>query len=669
MPTLLSIDALLLAACAWLAIGLAGLAAPRNLQFISKTLFPLGALIGLAVGLIALLALGQGAETAVLVIGLPDLPFHLRLDNLTAVFAMLLGFASVGISIYAAGYFRKGEGTAPGLLCLEYHIFLASMLMVLLADDAYAFMVAWESMALSSFFLVTTDHKHAEIRRAGYLYLLIAHVGAIAILLSFGVMTSGSGDYSFAGMRAQELSPFWGSVAFLLALVGFGAKAGLVPVHVWLPEAHPAAPSPVSAMMSGVMLKTAIYGLLRVSFDLVGMSIWWWGVVAMAVGLVTALFGVLYSTVQSDMKRLLAYSSIENIGLLAVGIGLTLVFHSYRMEALAALAMTAVLYHCLAHAGFKSLLFLCTGSVLHATKERSLGKLGGLIHRMPWVAWLALAGVIASAGLPPLSGFVSEWLLLQGFLFSPGLPHPWLNMVVPVAAAVVALVAALAGFAMVKFYGIIFLGQMREESLKEAHDAGSWEKAGLVWLALITLLLGVLPATVISLIDATTRQLLGTGLADKVRENGWWMLAPISPERASYEPLILLLTIAAAVLVGRWLVRRLYHGRVRRTTAWDCGYFFQGPRAQDTAEGFSQPIRRIFEPMFRMERHFPTARDEQPYYSVKVEDHFWHWLYLPVARLAEWLSGLIVRVQGGRIAVYLLYSFMTLILLLLVARP
>ncbi len=673
MTSPLPIDLLLIAACAWLAIGLLGLVAPRDTRFVSKILFPLGALVGVLVGAVALDALGGTAQTAVLVIGLPDLPFHLRLDNLSAVFALLLGFVAAGISISAAGYFRQGEGTAPGLLCLEYHVFLASMLMVLLADDAYAFMVAWETMALSSFFLVTTNHQHDEIRRAGFLYLLIAHVGAIAILLCFGVMTGGigggGGDYSFAGMRAQQLSPFWASAAFLLALAGFGAKAGLVPLHVWLPEAHPAAPSPVSAMMSGVMLKTAIYGLLRVSFDLVHTTIWWWGVVALVVGLVTALFGVLYSTVQNDMKRLLAYSSIENIGLIAVGIGLTLIFHAYRMEALAALAMTAVLYHCLAHAGFKSLLFLCTGSVLHATKERNLGKLGGLIHRMPWVAWLALAGVIASAGLPPLSGFVSEWLLLQSFLFSPGLPHPWLNMVVPVAAALVVLVAALAGFAMVKFYGIIFLGQMREPGLKDARDAGPWEKAGLVWLALITLLLGVMPSTVILRIDAATRQLLGTGLADKLNENGWWMLAPISAERASYEPLIVLVTIAATLLLARWLVRHLYHGRVRRTAAWDCGYRFEGPRAQDTADGFSQPVRRIFEPMFRMERHFPTARDAAPYYSVKVEDHFWYWCYLPVARAAGWISTLIITLQGGRIAVYLMYSFITLLVLLLVARP
>ena len=669
MPALLTLDLLILAACAWLATGLLGLFAGRRTGFVAGLLFPLGAAIGIGVGLLGFASLGAPVQSAVLMIGLPDLPFHLRLDNLSAVFALLLGFAGAGISIYGAGYFGKGDTPGLGPLCFEYHLFLASMLMVLLADDAYAFMVAWECMALSSFFLVTTDHKHEEIRRAGFLYLLIAHVGALGILLSFGVLTGGAGDYSFAAMRAQELAPFWTSAAFLLALAGFGAKAGLVPLHVWLPEAHPAAPSPVSAMMSGVMLKTAIYGLLRVSFDLLHTTIWWWGVVALAVGLLTAIFGVLYSTVQSDMKRLLAYSSIENIGLIAVAIGLTLIFHAYGMEALAALAMTAVLYHCLAHAGFKSLLFLCTGSVLHATHERNLGKLGGLIHPMPWVAWLALAGIIAGAGLPPLSGFVSEWLLLQGFLFSPGLPHPWLNMVVPVAAALVVLVAALAGFAMVKFYGIIFLGQMREPALKNAHDAGPWERVGLVWLALITLFLGVMPSTVILRLDAATRQMLGVGLADTLKEQGWWMLAPISAERASYEPLLVLVTIAVVLLFTRWLVRTLFHGSVRRSSPWDCGYHFEGPRAQDTAEGFSQPIRRIFEPVFRMERHFPAARDKQPFYSVKVEDHFWHWCYLPIARLANRISALIVTLQGGRIAVYLMYSFITLLVLLMAARP
>ncbi|HXS31225.1 MAG TPA: proton-conducting transporter membrane subunit, partial [Steroidobacteraceae bacterium] len=374
-------------------------------------------------------------------------------------------------------------GTPPGLLCLEYHIFLASMIGVILADDAYSFMVAWETMALSSYFLVTANHRLPAVRSAGYLYVTMARIGAIAILLCFGVLQANTGDYTFANMRLQELDPFWASAGFCLAVFGFGAKAGVVPLHVWLPEAHPAAPSPVSALMSGVMLNTAIYGLLRVSLDLLQVTLWWWGGALLIIGLATALFGVVFASVQTDMKRLLAYSSIENMGLLFVGMGLTLLFSSHDMQPMAALALTATLYHVVSHACFKSLLFLGTGSVLHATAERSLGKLGGLIRRMPWVAWFVLVGVLASAGLPPLGGFVAEWLLLQSFLFAPGLPVPLLTMLIPVAAALIALVAALAGYTMVKFFGVIFLGQPREEKLAQAHDAGIWERLGMLWLA------------------------------------------------------------------------------------------------------------------------------------------------------------------------------------------
>ncbi len=399
---------------AWLAIGALGLVRPRDLRFISRALFPVGAAVALALAIVAGYAIDAPPAAMVLPLGLPDLPFHVRLDALSAVFLLLLGGASVAISLFSAGYFRTSEGTAPGVICFQYHAFLAAMALVLVADDAYVFMVAWETMALASFFLVTTEHRIPEIRRAGFLYLLIAHVGAIAILLCFGVLQGGSGDYTFGSMRSLTPGGAWPTAAFFLALAGFGAKAGLLPLHIWLPEAHPAAPSPVSALMSGVMLKTAIYGLLRVTFDLLHAQLWWWGVVALALGLATALFGVVFAAVQSDMKRLLAYSSIENIGIIVAGIGLAILFKAYGKTLLAAVTMTAVLYHCLNHAFFKSLLFLATGSVLHATKERSLGKLGGLIHRMPWVAWLALVGVLAAAGIPPLNGFVSEWLLLAG---------------------------------------------------------------------------------------------------------------------------------------------------------------------------------------------------------------------------------------------------------------
>ena len=546
LAQLLPIDWILAAVALLLTVGAAGIVRPHSFFLVARVLFPLGAALSLVIAIAALATLFSDPQVAVLPLGLPGLPFHLRLDALSAFFLLLFGSTAAGISIFASGYFRRGEGTAPGLLCLQYHVFIASMALIMLADDAYVFMVMWELMALSSFFLVTSNHTIPEIRRAGYLYLLIAHIGALAILLCFGVLQANTGDYTFANMRAQQLTPFWASIAFLLALFGFGAKAGIVPLHIWLPEAHPAAPSPVSALMSGVMLKTAIYGLLRIGFEVLQIQLWWWGVLALIIGLLTALFGVVFSAIQTDMKRLLAYSSIENIGLLLVAMGLALLFTAYEMAAMAALALTAMLYHALNHAFFKSLLFLTTGAVLHGTGERSLGKLGGVLRYMPWVGWLALAGALAAAGLPPLNGFVSEWLLLQSFLFTLGLPGTFVNMLVPVVAAGVALVAALGGYVMVKFYGVIFLGQPRESTIARSHDAGVSERVGLVWLAAGCVLLGLLPTQVIALIDPVTRVLVGSGVGPTVAANGWLILAPVAPERASYSPLLFLLLITAS---------------------------------------------------------------------------------------------------------------------------
>ena len=661
----LRLDWMLVVVLGWLLVGVAGVFALRRFALVSHVLFPAGGLLGLALFGLALSALPGTPEVAVLPIGLPALPFHLRLDNLSAYFLMVIGGAAAGISTFAAGYFRKGEGTPPGLLCLEYHVFLASMVGVVLADDAYSFMVMWETMALSSFFLVIANHRIPEVRSAGYLYIMMAHIGAIAVLLCFGVLQANTGDYTFGNMRAQALTPFWASTGFLLAVFGFGAKAGILPLHVWLPEAHPAAPSPVSAMMSGVMLNTAIYGLLRVSFDLLHLRLWWWGGLLLAIGLATALFGVVFSAVQTDMKRLLAYSSIENMGLLFVGMGLTLVFSAYGMKPMAALALTATLYHVASHACFKSLLFLGTGSVLHATAERNLGKLGGLIRTMPWVGWLTLLGVLASAGLPPLGGFVSEWLLLQSFLFAPGLPVPLLTMLIPVVAALIALIAALAGYTMVKFFGVIFLGQPREDKLAHAHDAGLWERTGMVWLVLGCVALGLLPTQFIQLIDPVTQQLVASGLGAKVAASGW-LLAPNSLEQASYGPVIFLLGILGSFALAYLLVRMLYHGRLRRGLPWACGFPWVTARMQDTAEGFGQPIRQIFEPFFLMRRELPTPFDEQPRYRVTVEDHFWRWVYVPIIDLTAYLARLVGLMQQGRISVYLMYSFVTLAATLLV---
>jgi len=648
----------------WPTLGLVGMLRPRG-RMVARVLFPLGALTCLAVAALAgiFLARGAAAEVMVLPLGLPDLPFHLRLDALSGFFLLLLCVAGAGISTFSAGYFRSGEGTSPGLMGLEFHIFLASMAMVILADDAYAFMVAWETMALSSYFLVTSQHRIPEIRRAGFLYLLMAHVGAICILLSFGVLQGGSWHFTFDAMRASSVSlaPFWASTAFLLALLGFGVKAGMVPLHVWLPEAHPAAPSPVSAMMSALMLKTAVYGLLRVSFDLLRVRHWQWGVLVLVLGLFSGIYGAIFAAVQTDMKRLLAYSSIENIGIIFTGIGLAILFETAGLRLFAALALCAALVHSLNHALFKSLLFLTTGSVLHATSHRSLGKLGGLIRRMPWVAALALVGTLAIAGLPPLNGFVSEWLLLQAFLFTEQIPHAFVNMFVPLGAAVLALTAALAAYVMVKFYGVVFLGQPREPSLVEAHDANWLERIGLAWLALGCIAIGVVPQLALRPAGAVTGELL----ACRVNPTGsiWW-IAPIAAKQASYSGLILLAGIFGVIGVTYLLVRRLAHGRMGRGAAWDCGYPWQTARMQDTAEGFGQPIRHMFGAFFKMERHLPAATDVAPRYRIRIEDRMWGAIYRPIAISTQWIAAQVGRLQGGSLSIYLMYSFFTLIALL-----
>jgi hypothetical protein len=338
------------------------------------------------------------------------------------------------------------------------------------------------------------------------------------------------------------------------------------------------------------------------------------------------------------------------------------------MDVLAALALIAALYHCINHAAFKSLLFLVTGSVLHATRSRSLGHLGGLIRRMPWVATFGLIGTLAIAGLPPLNGFVSEWLLLQAFLFTPGLPNSWLNMLVPVATAALVLASALAAYVMIKFYGVVFLGQPREENLRDARDASGWERAGFVWLAGACVVLGLVPVATIGELDRVSVLLVGARLSDNMAHSGWLFVTPVSAERASYSPTLFLLGIVGAVLVAFLLVRWIYHGRVRRGPAWDCGFPQQTPRMQDTAEGFGQPIKQIFEPFFRIERHIPKAADDKPYYWSRTEDRLWYWLYLPVSRTAQWLSGIVGFMHHGRIHLYLVYSFATLLALLLLIR-
>ena len=663
----------LIVAAAWVAIAALSLAPSGNAFFARKFAFPLGTLAGLALTAFGLQAIWLAPEQMPLPLGLPDLPFHLRLDPLAGYFLMLLGAVSAGVSIYAAGYFRDETAGRLALIALEYHLFLASMALVILADDAYLFMVAWETMALSSYFLVTTDHKLPAIRSAGFLYLLIAHLGAIAILLCFGVMSGGRGDYTFDALRAAELQPRWATAAFLLAFFGFGAKAGMIPLHAWLPEAHPAAPSPVSALMSGIMLKTAIYGMIRVIYDLIGNVRWEWGMVVLAIGAGTTLFGVLYALMQHDLKRLLAYHSVENIGIILLGFGMSMVFVGFGHPAAGALGLIAALYHTLNHAVFKALLFLGAGSILHATGLRNLNSMGGLIHKMPQTAFYFLVGALAISALPPLNGFVSEWLTFQTALQAPILKNGVVRSLLPLFAATLALAGALTAMCFVKVYGIAFLGRPRAaptqvQAAQEIHDAGLMERFGMAWLAAGCFVLGLFPTSFLLMLNRVSVSLTRQGLPEAALESNWLWLVPIEPARASYSPIVFLIVIVCVTLLTFILVHRYYHGRVRFSEPWGCGYSEQTARTQDTADAFGQPIRHIFGPLYLMQRHMPAADDAAPRFSLKIHDRHWYWLYLPIARLTEYVSSKIALLQQGKISIYLLYSFLTLIALLIFVR-
>lgn len=664
-------DAALLMAAVAIVLALtssaAALLTPLDSRVLRKLATPLFGLAGLAALTAGLTALTQaGTATAILPFGLPWLPWHVRLDPLAGFFLGIIGIVSIAVGLYAPAYLRGFERQQNSLVALGGFsgLFLAGMMLVVLADDAFMFMVAWEVMSLSSYFLVAFQHQHAANRRAAFLYLLMAHIGGLSILLGYGVLASFGDGFSFDAMRQASLSPVWASVAFVLAFIGFGMKAGLVPLHAWLPEAHPVAPSHISALMSGVMLKVAVYGFIRFVFDLIGQVQWQWGVAVLTIGSISALVGVLLAIMQNDMKRLLAYSSVENLGIIFMALGLSLVFLGAGHSGLAALAFVAALYHALNHAMFKSLLFLGAGTVLHSTHERDLEQMGGLLRRMPWTGLFFLVGCISISALPPFNGFVSEWLVFQAALQSWTLQSGVLRSLIPIAAAMLALTGALVAATFVKLYGVAFLGQARSRHVRRARKAPLGMRAGLGFLAVLCLLLGILPTQVINIIDAIPHQLLGGGLP-RATAHGWLWLTPIASDTASYSaPLvaILLALIAAAAI---WMLQRFTLYPTQHCDAWDCGFAPPTSRMQYTASAFAQPIRRVMGLLFKIDESVTSSEaTEAPRYRLKITDRSWQLFYEPVARSVEAAARRIVKLQSGNVRLYLGWTLATLLVLL-----
>jgi len=650
---------------ALLVSALASLANNRFPTLLRKFVQPLIALAGLSVGVAGFLAVWHGGVVSVsLPLGLPWYHWQLRLDVLAGFFLILIGVVSFAVGIYSVSYVRSFEQSKDSLVQLGVatSIFLLGMILVVLADDALMFMVAWELMSLSSYFLVAFHHEQAANRNAAFIYLLMAHIAALAILLSFGVLAAFAGDFSFSAMRQVDLSQAWATLAIVLALVGFGSKGGLLPLHVWLPEAHSVAPSHISALMSGVMLKIAVYGFIRLCFDLIGQFHWQWGVLVLAIGCLTALMGVLFALMQNDLKRVLAYSSVENVGIIFIGLGLSIIFFSTNHANVGSLALVAALYHTLNHAMFKSLLFMGAGAVLHSAHERNLEQMGGLLRRMPWTGWFFLVGCLSISALPPFNGFVSEWLTFQATLQVWQLNSGVMRSVIPISAAILALTGALAAACFVRLYGIAFLGQARSKHVRRARPVPKSMRSGQAIVALLCLLSGVFPTQVIAFMNALPRQLLGHELT-QATASGWLWLTPISPQTASYGAPITAFALLSALTLGLWVFSR-GRKRIRRCDPWDCGFSPPTPAMQYTATSFSQPIQRIFAKLLRIDESLEKNEVGVKRYSLQISDHLWTIMYLPIAKLVDKSARQVARLQSGHIRVYLGWSLATLLILL-----
>jgi formate hydrogenlyase subunit 3/multisubunit Na+/H+ antiporter MnhD subunit len=634
----------------------------------SNVIYGASLIVTLALGAVGLESLfAPAASTAELPLGVPWLGTHFRIDALAAFFIIVVNLGGATASLFALGYGHHEE--TPKRVLPFYPTYLAAMNLVVLADDAFSFLVSWEFMSLTSWALVIAHHRDRENIRAGYVYLLMASFGTLALLLAFGLLAGSKGNYVFDAIRATHPAAALSAMVLVLTLVGAGSKAGIVPLHAWLPLAHPAAPSHVSALMSGVMTKVAVYGFVRIVFDLLGPPAWWWSMAVLAAGGITAVMGVLYALMQHDLKRLLAYHTVENIGIIYIGLGLALAFKAQGMAVAAALALTAGLFHVFNHSVFKSLLFFGAGSVLNATGERDMEHLGGLIHRMPQTAFAFLVGCVAISALPPLNGFVSEWLTFQAILLSPQLPSWGLKLLVPAVGALLALSAALAAACFVKAFGVTFLGRPRTPAAVDAHETDSNSLAAMFALAALCFVAGILPGIFIDALTPVTHALVGVSMPHQSGLD-WLTIVPIAESRSSYNGLLVFIFVTLSGSIAAFAIHRLASDKLRRGPAWDCGYPDPSPVTQYTASSFAQPIRRVYGTTVFRAREIgempPPGSISPARLTVELHDPIWDALYAPVAVAVGFATERINILQFLTIRRYLSLVFAALVFLLLV---
>ena len=608
---------------------------------------------------------------------IPYVRFSIHADALSCFFGMVVSLLGLAISIYSLGYARGYYGHKNvGVLGAFFNVLLLATTLVFFSDNAFFFLMAWEVMALSAYCLVSFEHEHEETRNAGVLYFVMSHIGTACLILGFLLLFQASGSYGFDGFHAlgDKMSIERRNATFLLFLFGFGFKAGIVPLHIWLPAAHPVAPSNVSALMSGVLIKTGIYGMTRVFFDFMGAPPNWWGVTVLTIGTLSAVLGVLFALMEHDLKRLLAYHSIENIGIILMGMGAALMFLHTGHPVLASLALIASLYHTMNHAVFKGLLFLGAGAVLHATHTRNMEEMGGLAKRMPWTALFFLVGAVAISALPPLNGFVSEWLTYQALLQGFGTTTSLIRLMFPLSGAMLALTGALAAACFVKAFGITFLAQPRGEHARNAHEASFTMLLGQGILTAACVFLGLFPTLFLRLFDPLTQQLIGQQLAQQLTVANGLVLSGVAAQGGTVSTLGITLALLCLLPVPLALWAVFARGsRTRIGPTWDCGQRGLTPHMEYTATGFSKPLRMVFKTLFRPRRDVQREYDFSPYFATNIrfeshmEEVFQTRIYRPLNRQVLRISRRLRALQAGSIQAYLAYVFITLLLLLLFA--
>ena len=625
-----------------------------------STIFGVGStVIGCIIGLIPVLqTIFYGSTTTIhLVWDIPLGSFFIKLDPLSAFFILPILFLSGLAAIYGREYMMAYRDKKwLGLSWFFLNLLIASMVFVCLAHNAILFLVSWEVMALSSFFLVAFEYEKEDVRKSSWIYMYFSYLGTAFLLPMFLILGSSSGSLDFDGFT-KGLSSSMANVCFILALVGFGTKAGMMPFHVWLPVAHPAAPSPVSAIMSGVMIKTGIYGLVR-TLTVLGIPPLWWGYLLLAIGITSGVLGVLFALAQHDLKRLLAYHSVENIGIILIGIGVGMIGWSSGMPIVAALGFAGGLLHVINHALFKGLLFLGAGSVFHSTHNLDIDHLGGLIKKMPYTGLFFLIGAVAISGLPPLNGFVSEFVIYIASFSGAMSMNANSSLALIGAIAGLALIGGLAAACFTKAFGIAFLGEPRSKDAENAHESSPWMTVPMMILAAACIVIGLLGAAIILFISPVIGVVLGNPYSGEIQIASNYLLYVTI---GSIAFIILLLAIAG---LRNFLLSR---NSVCTSGTWDCGYAAPTARMQYTASSFAQPIIDLFGFFIRTKKkinipdsYFPSVSN----FETHTPDIGREMIYKPMFKTIETFFGRIQIMQEGRIHIYVLYVVVTLLILL-----